>query len=580
MTLLLASLIDATVVLTIALIAVAALRKRSAALRHAILATAVACAALMPVLELCLPDLAVIPWYEQTTVVSSGLQLTSGETVANPTAATPTPGNGPAIPWFAVLAGIWLVGTLVTLTRLLVDLARLTRLRQRSAPVTGERRALLNALATESGLTRPVALLQSDDPSLLVTYCVRRPGIILPSASSDWTDERWRIVLRHELAHIVRHDAAIQLSGEILCVLQPVNPLVWLTCRRLRQESEYACDDAVLGAGVAPTTYADHLLDVARQLSHRAAVWAAAPAIAHPSTLERRIVAMLQKHTNRQPLTRRGWAVAVLIALGVSLPLAAASLAEPDVIVVTEPQVVATPTPVAVNAAAPAPAPVPAPARRQAGSIAGQVTDQTGGVIPGATVTLTDRQTNAQVQAISNAYGRFEFTNLAPSEYELVTRLWGFKSVVSVITVSSGTAAVQSIVLPIGSLSETITVNCSPESFSVLRALFPVLSAQAPSTPVRVGGSIREPKKIRDVRPTCPATAPEGDHVVKLTGTIGPDGTITDVMPSQVDGGVDAPADLVTASLEAVRQWAFTPTLLNRQPVEVTIDVTITFRKP
>lgn len=588
MTLLLASLIDAAVVLTIALIAATALRKRSAALRHAILATAVVCAALMPVLEIFLPDLAVIPWYEQTTVVSSGLQLTSGETVANPAAATTTTNSGPAIPWFAVLAGIWLVGTLVTLTRLLVDLARLTRLRRRSAPVTGERRELLDALSSEVGLTRPVALLQSDDPSLLVTYGVRRPGIILPSASSDWTDERWRIVLRHELAHIVRHDAAIQLGGEILRVLQPINPLVWLTCRRLRQESEYACDDAVLGAGVAPTTYADHLLDVARQLSHRAAVWAAAPAIAHPSTLERRIVAMLQKHTNRQPLTRRGWAVAVLIALGVSLPLAAASLAEPEVIVVPEPQVVATPAPqatstptprpVAVNAAAPAPAPVSAPAR-QAGSIAGQVTDQTGGVIPGATVTLTDRQTNAQVQAISNAYGRFEFTDLAPSEYELVTRLSGFKSVVSVITVSSGTAAMQSIVLPIGSLSETITVNCSPESFSVLRALFPVLSAQAPSTPVRVGGSIREPKKIRDVRPTCPASAPEGEHVVKLTGTIGLDGSITDVMPSQVDGGVDAPADLVTASLEAVRQWAFTPTQLNRQPVEVTIEVTIRFSK-
>lgn len=591
MTLLLASLIDATVVLTIALIAVTALRTRSAALRHAILATAVACAALMPVLEIFLPDLAVIPWYEQATVVSSGLQLTSGETVANPAAATTTTSNGPTIPWFAVLAGIWLVGALVTLTRLLVDLARLTRLRRRSAPVTGERRELLDALSSEVGLTRPVALLQSDDPSLLVTYGVRRPGIILPSASSDWTDERWRIVLRHELAHIVRHDAAIQLGGEILCVLQPVNPLVWLTCRRLRQESEYACDDAVLGAGVAPTTYADHLLDVARQLSHRATVWAAAPAIAHPSTLERRIVAMLQKHTNRQPLTGRGWAVAVLIALGVSLPLAAASLAEPEAIVVPEPEVVAapvaqsTPTPAPVPVDSPAPAPVkasvtlPTPAPRQAGSIAGQVTDQTGGVIPGATLTLTDRQTNAQVQAISNAYGRFEFTNLAPAEYELVTRLSGFKSVVSVVAVSSGTASQLAIALPIGSLSETITVNCSPESFSVLRALFPVLSAQAPSTPVRVGGSIREPKKILDVRPTCPSSAPEGEHAVKLTGTIGVDGSIIDVMPSQVDGGVDAPADLVTAALEAVRQWAFTPTQLNGQPVEVTIEVTIRFTK-
>lgn len=589
MTILLASLIDATLVLAIALIAVTGLRNHSAALRHAILATAVICAASMPLLEVLLPNLAVIPWHEQTTVVSSGLQLTSGELVANATAATTSAATGPAIPWMTLLAGVWLVGTLVTLTLLLIDLGRLTRLRRRCAPVTGERRELLNALSSELGLTRTVALLQSDDPSLLVTYGFRSPGIILPATSADWTDERWRIVLRHELAHIVRNDATIQLSGEILRVLQPINPLVWLACRRLRQESEYACDDAVLGAGVVPTTYADHLLDVARQLSHRHAAWAAAPAIAHPSTLERRIVAMLQKHTNRQPLTRRGWAVAVLIALGISLPLAAASLAEPDVIVPPEPQSVATPvaqpapapSPMAVNAPAPAPlpaaAPLPAPVRRQAGSITGRVTDQSGGVIPGATVTLTDRQTKAQMQAITNAMGTFEFPNLTPAEYDLVTRLSGFKSVVSVVTVSSGIAAVQSIALPIGSLSETINVNCSPESFSVLRALFPVLSAQTPVTPIRVGGQIREPKKIRDVRPTCPAGAAPGEHVVRLTGTIGVDGSVSDVTPSE--GAAVAPAELVNASFDAVRQWAFTPTRLNGQPVEVTIEVTIKFTK-
>ena len=205
------------------------------------------------------------------------------------------------------------------------------------------------------------------------------------------------------------------------------------------------------------------------------------------------------------------------------------------------------------------------------------MTDQTGGVIPGGTITLTDRQTSAQAQAISNAMGRFEFPNLVPSEYELVTSLPGFKSVVSVVTVSSGRASQVAIALPIGSLSETINVNCSPESFSVLQALFPVLSAQVPPRPVRVGGSVREPKKIKDVRPTCPATAPQGEHVVKLTGTIGMDGVISDVATS--DNAADAPADLISASLEAVRQWVFTPTQLNGQPVAVTIDVTIRFTK-
>lgn len=585
MTTMLASLIDATVVLAIALVATAALRKRSAALRHAILATAVLAAAAMPALELLLPGLAVIPWHDQTTVVTSGAQLTSAEVMRNTAPSVSTTDERPSISWMTGLAGIWLTATLVTLTLLLVDVARLAHLRRRCTPVDGDRRALLNELSADLGLTRPVKLLQSADPSLLVTYGFRKPGIILPASSSDWTNERWRIVLRHELAHIVRHDAAIQLGGELLRVLQPINPLVWLTCRRLRQESEYACDDAVLGAGVVPTTYADHLLDVARQLSHRHAAWAAAPAIAHPSTLERRIVAMLQKHTDRQPLTRRGWAVAALAALTISLPLAAAGLSEPHVIVIPEPEPVSTPVAASspVPAAVPLPvaeppaAPVPAPVSRQSGSITGLVTDQTGGVIPGSTVTLTERQTRAQVQAISNAMGKFQFPNLMPSDYDLVASLPGFKSVSSGVTVAPGKESQLTIALAIGSLSETINVNCAPESFSVMRALFPVLAAQAPPTPVRVGGSVREPKKIRDVRPTCPAGAPQGEHVVRLTGTIGVDGVISDVAPS--DGAADAPADLVTASLDAVRQWAFTATQLNGQPVEVTIEVTIKFTK-
>ena len=69
---------------------------------------------------------------------------------------------------------------------------------------------------------------------------------------------------------------------------------------------------------------------------------AAAPAIAYPSTLVRRIVAMLQTTRNRTPLTRRGWAAVGLAALSLSLPLAAAGLA-PAVIIIREPQV--TPAP-------------------------------------------------------------------------------------------------------------------------------------------------------------------------------------------------------------------------------------------
>jgi BlaR1 peptidase M56/Carboxypeptidase regulatory-like domain/Gram-negative bacterial TonB protein C-terminal len=436
-------------------------------------------------------------------------------------------------------------------------------------------------------------LLQSADPSLLVTSGVLKPGIILPARASHWTDDRRRIVLRHELAHINRHDAAVQLIGEALRVFQPINPLVWIACHRLRQESEYACDDAVLGGGVEATSYASHLLAVAKQLSGRHVAWASAPAIAHPSTLERRIVAMLHTQKSRTPLTRLGWSAAALVALGVSLPLAAAGTGSPAPVspspiagavtpeVITPqqaPQKTAPPPTIELKRAAVPPS-RPVAARVQAGSVTGRVTDPSGGVMPGTNLTLTDQQTKSQQTAISAASGRFAFANLPPGEYELTARMPGFKSTVSMVTVTSGNGSDLTIKLPLGSLSETITVQCGATSTSFLEAIFPVLHAQDRPTPIRVGGQIREPKKTKHVAPVCPAEVPSGETTVLISGTVGTDGSMTDIEPTAGQTGVQPPAALVEAVIAAVREWAFTPTQLNGQPVAVTINVTVKFTK-
>jgi len=432
-------------------------------------------------------------------------------------------------------------------------------------------------------------LLQGRTHTQPVTYGVTTPGIILPADATFWSDARWHIVLRHELAHIARCDAALQVTSEVLRILQPLNPLVWLACRRLRQESEYACDDEVLGSGVRPTEYATHLLDVAKHLSGRQVSMAAAPAIAHPSTLERRIVAMLQTTRNRTPLTRRAWAAATLAALSLSLPLAAAGLA-PAVILIPEPQVApapaapvavatppTTPTPEATPAPAPRPAPVSPAAPRQAGSIAGQVVDQMGGTIPGATVTLVDKQTSQASTAITDPAGRFAFRDLTAGDYEISGKLSGFAPFAASFTVTPGAAMNPRFTLAVGTLAESITVLCGPETFSLLGALFPVLHAQqTPSTPIRVGGLIREPKKIRDVRPICPAGGVTSEVLVALTGTIDDTGELLNVALD--DDAAVPPAELANIALNAVRQWRFTPTQLNGRPIAVGIKVNVTFR--
>src|SRR5205823_2978508 len=119
----------------------------------------------------------------------------------------------------------------------------------------GPLRNLTTAIARELNLTAPIRLLSSSHPMLLVTWGWRRPTVLLPAAATTWSDERLRVVLRHELAHIQRSDWALQMLAEILCALYWFNPLVWLACRRLRHESERACDDRVMGGGMRGSDY-------------------------------------------------------------------------------------------------------------------------------------------------------------------------------------------------------------------------------------------------------------------------------------------------------------------------------------
>jgi len=95
-----------------------------------------------------------------------------------------------------------------------------------------------------------------------------------------------------------------------------------------------------------------------------------------------------------------------------------------------------------------------------------------------------------------------------------------------------------------------------------------------PSTDrVRVGGDVKEPKKIRDVKPVYPeaAQASKVQGIVILQVVIGTNGSVID---AQVIRHVPM---LDEAALDAVRQWEFTPTLLNGVPVEVVMTVTVNF---
>jgi TonB family protein len=99
--------------------------------------------------------------------------------------------------------------------------------------------------------------------------------------------------------------------------------------------------------------------------------------------------------------------------------------------------------------------------------------------------------------------------------------------------------------------------------------------AKAKIAPVRVGGQIKAPTKIKDVKPVYPAIAQSSrvSGTVMVAATIGPDGKVEDAKVVRSIPLLDQ------AALDAVRQWEYTPTLLNGEPVSVLTTVTINFAR-
>jgi len=96
---------------------------------------------------------------------------------------------------------------------------------------------------------------------------------------------------------------------------------------------------------------------------------------------------------------------------------------------------------------------------------------------------------------------------------------------------------------------------------------------QGPMAPVRVGGNISAPKKLKDVKPVYPeeARANRIQGIVIIETTIDIDGK---VIGARVLRSIPA---LDEAAVAAVKQWEFTPTLLNGLPVPIIMSVTVNF---
>ncbi len=161
-----------------------------------------------------------------------------------------------------------------------------------------------------------------------MTFGILRSAIFMPSDAGTWSEERRRIVLLHELAHVRRSDVATHLLARAALAVYWWNPLAWKAWREFLKERERATDDLVLNAGARASEYANHLLDVARTMRSTNGVGCAAVAMARKSQLEGRLMAILDAGVNRQAPGRAALLVAALMAIAMVAPFAAVQAQE------------------------------------------------------------------------------------------------------------------------------------------------------------------------------------------------------------------------------------------------------------
>src|SRR5262245_27113311 len=111
--------------------------------------------------------------------------------------------------------------------------------------------------------------------------------------------------------------------------------------------------------------------------------------------------------------------------------------------------------------------PTMAAAQVDRATLTGVVTDNSGAVLPGASVTLTNLSTNVGSDQTTTGTGSFLFVNLIPGRYEIAVSLTGFRKTSQIVPLEVGQRARVDLSLEVGALNEVVTVQ---ESSSLINA--------------------------------------------------------------------------------------------------------------
>jgi beta-lactamase regulating signal transducer with metallopeptidase domain/multidrug resistance efflux pump len=339
--------VKGAIVLVLAWGAALVFRKAGAAVKHLLWLFALSGLLALPLISALLPN-----WHVPSAW--SAVSTTAGEAIRPATSALEVIANsqtGPNVAdtaldrlqrgglvgksvWQALgslFSIVWAAGAAALGIRLVTGCWLLERLSRRTIAMNGGKIAeMLESVRERLGVARRIEVKLDSDGRIPLVFGILRPLILLPAEAVEWEEAKLRCVLLHEVAHVKRSDPALQLLAQISCALYWFNPLVWLAARRLHAEAECACDDMVLAAGVRGSDYAEQLLAFAGRVRAQATDWllSSGLAIAQPSRLEGRLLAVLDETQVRKGPTRMGALSALILGLGVLIPLAMLRAAE------------------------------------------------------------------------------------------------------------------------------------------------------------------------------------------------------------------------------------------------------------
>ena len=315
-------LMKATVILLVALGAAALLQRASAGVRHLVWLTGLAGVLVLPAMAAWGPvRVGVLPAGKAAANAAASesrpLRFPEGDSRARSFGASPAPagaraaapavvehspaaGTGSPIGLGTTLAGVWAVVAFALLLRLGWGAWSVRRIVARARPLLDpDWETPLYEIADRLELDAAPRLLRSDDVKMPFAAGLFSSTIVLPAESEGWGAERRTAVLIHELGHVRRRDLVGHTLGRVACALWWFHPLVWTAARRLRAESERACDDLALVFGARPSEYAEHLLDIVSCVRDHYTP-AVALAMAHRREFEGRMLAILDPELRRR----------------------------------------------------------------------------------------------------------------------------------------------------------------------------------------------------------------------------------------------------------------------------------------